>query len=73
MESTQNETLFSEISAEESAAVNGGYRHCGGDYDRRYVSYYRNYDGYNGGYSRRHYSHRSRSSIGFGIVVRYNH
>ena len=72
MQSTQNESMFSEISAEESATVNGGNYRCDSHYGRRNVYY--SPSRYYGEESYRHhaYGHR-RSSNGFGIVVRYNY
>lgn len=42
MQETQNNQLFTDISAEESATINGGH----GYYRRRYHGYRRRYPGY---------------------------
>lgn len=72
MKPIENDSIFSEISAEESAAINGGNHRCHSSYGRRnvYESSRREYG--DESYRYRAYGHR-RSSSGFAIVVRYNY
>lgn len=71
MNSTESNSLFSELSAEESAAVSGASHHCENRHSSRYRYHYPRRNHYEEEYSRRHnYSHY-RGTIAHSVVVRY--
>lgn len=80
MEETENKSLLTDLNAEESASVNGGYRHrC------RYSSYYNNQDhrsnsgfrynntNYHRGGRDHHYTRYPYRRLSYSISVAYIH